>query len=159
MACEIALVIQAPFTLMNKIGLDNALEVVKEFCAEHTEFPIPESLKKAQATGKWEVSSIVQTVQDRVAVITIRRPKVLNALNLNVVADLEAALAAAGTDDSIFGSVITGFGVKAFVSGADIHMLASLNTPEEGYENARSFQVVFSKIQKLKKPVICALNG
>ena len=159
MACEIALVIQAPFTLMNKIGLDNALEVVKEFCAEHTEFPIPESLKKAQATGKWEVSSIVQTVQDRVAVITIRRPKVLNALNLNVVADLEAALAAAETDDLILGSVITGFGVKAFVSGADINMLASLNTPEEGYENARSFQVVFSRIQKLKKPVICALNG
>ncbi|MCH7762643.1 MAG: 3-hydroxyacyl-CoA dehydrogenase/enoyl-CoA hydratase family protein [Candidatus Marinimicrobia bacterium] len=159
MACEIALVMQAPFTLMNKIGLENAYQIVEDFCIEHTEFPIPESLKKAKAAGKWEISHIVKTVQDQVAVITIRRPKVLNALNLEVIADLETALVDAETDNSIFGSVITGFGVKAFVSGADIHMLSSLKTPEEGYENARSFQVVFSKIQKLKKPVICAMNG
>lgn len=159
MACEIALVVKAPFTLMNKIGLDNAYQIVENFCAEHKSFPIPESLKNAKVSGKWDISNIVKTVRDQVAIFTIRRPKVLNALNLEVIADLEAGLVEAENDDSILGSVITGFGVKAFVSGADIHMLASLKTPEDGYANARSFQVVFSRIQKLKKPVICAMNG
>jgi enoyl-CoA hydratase/3-hydroxyacyl-CoA dehydrogenase len=159
MACEIALVMKAPFDLMNKIGLDNVYQIVEDFCSEHSEFPIPESLKEAKAAGKWGISNIVKTVRDQVAICTIRRPKVLNALNLNVVADLEVALLEAETDDSILGSVITGFGVKAFVSGADINMLASLNTPEEAYENAHHFHKVFNSIQKLKKPVICAING
>ncbi len=159
MACEIALVVKAPFTLMNKIGLNNAYQIVKDFCAEHKSFPIPESLKNAKASGKWKTSHLVKSVKDHVALFTIRRPNVLNALNLDVIVDLEAGLVEAENDDSILGSVITGFGVKAFVSGADIHMLASLKTPEDGYDNARSFQVVFSRIQKLKKPVICAMNG
>ncbi|MFQ6677558.1 MAG: 3-hydroxyacyl-CoA dehydrogenase/enoyl-CoA hydratase family protein [Fidelibacterota bacterium] len=159
MACEIALVVKAPFTLMNTIGLDDAYEIVEKFCAEHKRFPIPESLINAKAEGKWKTSHLVKSVKDCVAIFTIRRPSVLNALNLDVIADLEAGLVETESDDSILGSVITGFGVKAFVSGADINMLASLKTPEEGYNNARSFQVVFSRIQKLKKPVICAMNG
>ena len=150
---------KAPFDLMNKIGLDNVYQIVEDFCSEHPEFPIPESLKEAKGAGKWEISNIVKTVSDQVAICTIRRPKVLNALNLNVIADLEVALLEAETDDSILGSVITGFGVKAFVSGADINMLASLKTPEEAYENAHHFHKVFNTIQKLKKPVICAING
>jgi len=159
MACEIALVMKAPFSLMNKTGLETAYQLVEDFCSEHTEFPIPESLKKAKAAGKWEISHITKAVKDQVAVYMIRRPKVLNALNLGVIADLETALVESEKDNSILGSVITGFGVKAFVSGADINMLSSLETPEEGYENARSFQVVFSNLQKMKKPIICAMNG
>lgn len=159
MACEVGLVMQAPFTLMNEIGLDSAYQIVEDFCIEHTEFPIPESLKKAKVAGKWEISHLVKTIKDQVAVFTIRRPIVLNALNLEVIADLETALVDAETNDFILGSVITGFGVKAFVSGADVNMLAALKTPEDGYANARSFQAVFSRIQNLKKPVICAMNG
>jgi len=159
MACEMALVVKAPFTLMNKIGLDNAYKIVEEFCNEHSGFQFPSSLKKAKKAGRWKLSHVIKTVKDGVAVFTIRRPNVLNALNLDVIADLEAGLIEGENDDSILGSVITGFGVKAFVSGADIHMLASLKTPEDGYNNARSFQVVFNRIQNMKKPIVCALNG
>ena len=159
MACEVALVMKAPFALMNKMGLDSACQIVEDFCVEHKEFPFSKSLKNARQKGKWDISNIVKTVQGGVAVFTIRRPKVLNALNLGVIAELETGLIDAENDDSILGSVITGFGVKAFVSGADINMLASLKTPEEGYENARSFQVVFSRIQNMKKPIVCAMNG
>jgi enoyl-CoA hydratase/3-hydroxyacyl-CoA dehydrogenase len=159
MACEVALVMKAPFALMNKMGLDSACQIVEDFCVEHKEFPFSESLNNARQKGKWDISNIVKTVQDGVAVFTIRRPKVLNALNLGVIAELETGLIDAENDNSILGSVITGFGVKAFVSGADINMLASLKTPEEGYENARSFQVVFSRIQNMKKPIVCAMNG
>ncbi len=159
MACEVALVMKAPFALMNKMGLDSACHIVEEFCEEHNEFQFPESLKNARQKRKWNISNIVKKVQDGVAVFTIRRPKVLNALNLDVISELETGLNEAENDDSIIGSVVTGFGVKAFVSGADINMLAGLKTPEEGYENARSFQVVFSRIQNMKKPVVCAMNG
>ena len=159
MACEVALVMKAPFALMNKMGLGSVCQIVEDFCGEHEEFPFPKSLSNAREKGTWDISNIVKTVRDGVAVFTIRRPKVLNALNLDVISELESGLLEAEDDDSILGSVITGFGVKAFVSGADINMLASLKTPEEGYENARSFQVVFSRIQKLQKPVVCAMNG
>ncbi len=159
MACEVALVMKAPFTLMNKTSLETACNIVNEFCEEHQDFPFPESLKNAKSAGSWDISNIVKTVQDGVAVFTIRRPKVLNALNLGVIEELETGLADIENDDSILGSVITGFGVKAFVSGADINMLAGLKTPEEGYENARNFQVVFSRIQNMEKPIVCAMNG
>ncbi|MBT4371675.1 MAG: 3-hydroxyacyl-CoA dehydrogenase/enoyl-CoA hydratase family protein [Candidatus Marinimicrobia bacterium] len=159
MACEVALVMKAPFTLMNKLGLDTASQIVKDFCEEHSGFSFPTSLQKFKDNGQWDISTIVKTVQDKVAIFTLRRPKVLNALNLNVIAELESGLLEVENNDSILGSVITGFGVKAFVSGADINMLAGLKTPKEGYENARSFQVVFSRIQQMNKPIICAMNG
>ncbi len=48
MATEISLVIAAPFTLMNKTGIDEAHSLVKDWCKEHTEFPFPKSLDKAK---------------------------------------------------------------------------------------------------------------
>ena len=92
MACEVALVMKAPFALMNKMGLDSVCQIVEDFCGEHKEFPFPKSLKNARQKGKWDISNIVKTVQDGVAVFTIRRPKVLNALNLGVIAELETGL-------------------------------------------------------------------
>ena len=65
----------------------------------------------------------------------------------------------AENDASIKGIVITGFGTKAFVSGADINMLAALKTPEEGYNNSHTFQQLINTIEKCNKPTVCALNG
>jgi enoyl-CoA hydratase/carnithine racemase len=92
-------------------------------------------------------------------VLTIRRPKVLNALNLEVLQELKEAIEKAENDKAIEAIVITGFGTKAFVSGADINMLAALKTPEEGYENSSTFQSLINTIEKCKKPTVCALNG
>lgn len=159
MATEIALVIAAPFTLMNKTGIDEAHALVKEWCAEHTEFPFPKSLDEAKNNGGWDISRIVAKKKDNIAVLTIRRPKVLNALNLAVLKELKEEIVKAENDPSTDGIVITGFGIKAFVSGADINMLASLKTPEEGYNNSHTFQELINAIEKCKKPTVCALNG
>jgi len=159
MATEISLVISAPFTLMNKVGIDEAHSLVKEWCAEHTEFPFPKSLDKAKAAGGWKVSRIIHKKNDNVSVLTIRRPKVLNALNLDVLKELNAEIEIAENDASVEGIVITGFGTKAFVSGADINMLAALKTPEEGYDNSHTFQQLINTIEKCKKPTVCAFNG
>ncbi|MCB0480046.1 MAG: 3-hydroxyacyl-CoA dehydrogenase/enoyl-CoA hydratase family protein [Flavobacteriales bacterium] len=159
MATEIALVIAAPFTLMNKIGIDEAHALVKEWCAEHTDFPFPKSLDKAKSDGGWKISRIIHKKRDNISVLTIRRPKVLNALNLGVLTELKAEIEIAENDASVDGIVITGFGTKAFVSGADINMLAALKTPEEGYNNSHTFQQLINTIEKCKKPTVCALNG
>jgi len=159
MATEISLVISAPFTLMNKVGIDEAHSLVKEWCEEHTEFPFPKSLDKAKAEGGWKISRIIHKKNDNISVLTIRRPKVLNALNLGVLTELKAEIEIAENDANVEGIVITGFGTKAFVSGADINMLAALKTPEEGFDNSHTFQGLINTIENCKKPTVCAFNG
>jgi len=159
MAAEIALVVASPFTLMNKIGIDESHTLVKDWCKEHTEFPFPKSLDKAKAEGGWKVSRIVAKTHNNIAVLTIRRPQVLNALNLSVLTNLKDEIIKAENDSNIAAIVITGFGTKAFVSGADINMLAALKTPEEGYDNSHTFQQLINTIEDCKKPTVCALNG
>lgn len=159
MVCEISLVLKAPFQYMNSIGIDIAYDLVKTFCKNHPSFPFPKILEKAKAEGGWKLKDIVTEKRNNSLLITIRRPKVLNALNLEVLKQIQAALEEVKNDASVNSAVITGFGTKAFVSGADLNMLAALKTPEEGYENSRTFQSVLDYIENYSKPVVCAMNG
>jgi enoyl-CoA hydratase len=93
-----------------------------------------------------------------VAVVTINRPKVLNALNSQTISELEAAMLAFKADDHVRAIVLTGAGDKSFVAGADINELAVLS-PAEGQQHGRRGQAVFDLIEHLGKPVIAALNG
>ena len=93
-----------------------------------------------------------------VAVVTINRPKVLNALNSQTINELQRAIEELGRDDSVRAIVLTGAGEKAFVAGADINELAALS-PVQGKEHGRSGQAVFDRIENLGKPVIAAING
>ncbi len=159
MACEMSLVIKPPFAFMNDLGIDKVYDLVKSFCASHTSFPFPKVLETAKAEGGWLLKDIVAAKQDDVLLITIRRPKVLNALNLEVLGQIKNELEQVKDDNSIKAAVITGFGTKAFVSGADLNMLAALKTPEEGYNNSHTFQAVLDYIENYSKPVVCAMNG
>jgi enoyl-CoA hydratase/3-hydroxyacyl-CoA dehydrogenase len=159
MACEMSLVIRPPFSFMNKMGINNAYDLVKNFCSTHPSFPFPKVLEKAKTDGGWKLKDIVATKCDDVLVITIRRPKVLNALNLEVLGQIKNEMENVKNDNSVKAIVITGFGTKAFVSGADLNMLASLKTPEEGYNNSRTFQSVLNYVESYSKPVVCAMNG
>lgn len=93
-----------------------------------------------------------------VAILTLNRPKVLNALNAALLRDLESALDALAADAEVRAIVLTGAGDKSFVAGADINELAVL-TPAEGKEHARAGQRVFDRVEQLGKPVIAAING
>ena len=159
MATEIGLVISPPFSLMNKIGIEKAYNLVEKFCGEHTDFPFPKSLEKAKINGGWKISRIVRNTVEDVAVLTIRRPKVLNALNLDVLSELKEEILEVNSDPNIKGIVITGFGTKAFVSGADLNMLSSVKTKIEGYETSHTFQGFLNDIEQSEKPIVCALNG
>jgi enoyl-CoA hydratase len=93
-----------------------------------------------------------------VAVVTINRPAVLNALNHATLVELDACLTELGGDDTVRALVLTGAGEKAFVAGADINELATLS-PAEGREYAIRGQRVFGALERLGKPVIAAING
>ena len=99
------------------------------------------------------------TEQDgAVLVITVNRPKVLNALNAGTIEELGAAFADAAARDDVRVVVLTGAGEKSFVAGADINEL-SVQTPVGGREHARKGQALFDRIETLGKPVIAAVNG
>ena len=93
-----------------------------------------------------------------VLLVTLNRPKVLNALNSQTLRELSQAMDAAKADAEVRVVILTGAGDKSFVAGADINELAVM-TPVGGREHARIGQRVFDQIERLGKPVIAAVNG
>ena len=96
--------------------------------------------------------------RDGVLIITVDRPKVLNALNAQTVEEIGRAFAEARDDDSVRVVILTGAGDKAFVAGADINELSQM-TPITGKETAERGQRTFLSIERFPKPVIAAVNG
>jgi len=93
-----------------------------------------------------------------VAVLTVNRPKVLNALNAPTLDELRRAVLDMKRDDAVRVVVLTGAGEKSFIAGADINELA-VQTPVSGREHALLGQHVFDLFENLGKPVIAAING
>ena len=92
------------------------------------------------------------------AVATIHRPEALNALNSEVLSDLDELVQTVSADADIRALVITGSGEKAFVAGADIGEMSTL-TPEEGEAFGKHGNDVFRKLETLPIPTIAAVNG
>jgi enoyl-CoA hydratase len=95
---------------------------------------------------------------DGIAVVTINRPAVLNALNAATLAELGAVMRELGADAEIRAIVLTGAGEKAFAAGADIKELSTL-APDAAKAHARAGQDVLDTIGRLGKPVVAAVNG
>ena len=95
--------------------------------------------------------------EEHVATLTINRPKALNALNSEVLAELDAAIDALDLSE-VRCLIITGAGEKSFVAGADIGEMSSLSKAE-GEAFGRKGNDVFRKIETLPVPVIAAVNG
>lgn len=160
MAVEIALVLDPPFKAMNECGTKRALELVREVAERFPGFPVARSLvEKGELNAPWEIPYVVREDRDDVAVLTIRRPRVLNALNAEVFAQLERLAGEVEADPGVKACVITGHGTKAFVSGADVGFLAGIQTPEQGIQTSLDSQKPLDRIAALEKPVVCAMNG
>jgi enoyl-CoA hydratase len=101
---------------------------------------------------------VILTVEEKILYITINRPKKLNALNDEVLDEIEKAVEELNSNENIRGAIITGQGEKAFVAGADIGTF--LEAPKEsGKFLAKKGQDVFLKIEQSKKPIMAAVNG
>ncbi len=93
-----------------------------------------------------------------VAIVTVNRPAVLNALNVATIGELDAVVGELGADDGVRAVVVTGAGTKAFVAGADITELATLG-PDAARRYALAGQRVFTRLERMGKPVVAAING
>lgn len=102
--------------------------------------------------------NLVLEIEDGIAKLTVNRPQSLNALNLELLSELDAALCQLEQDTDVKVVVITGAGEKAFVAGADIKEMADMD-PLQGHRFALSGQRVLLALQKMTKPVIAAVNG
>ena len=94
-----------------------------------------------------------------VMVLTVNRPKSLNALNREVLHELRLELERADQDQAVKVVMITGKGEKAFAAGADISEFVDLQSSEAGRQYALDGKETFDRIEKLSKPVIAAVNG
>ena len=99
------------------------------------------------------MSTVLYEVKGNIAILTISREKALNALNSEVLNDLDAV-----DVNAVRALIITGAGKKSFVAGADIGEMSTL-TPEEGEAFGKKGNDVFRKIETFPIPVIAAVNG
>ena len=105
-----------------------------------------------------ELKNIILEKEEHLAIITINRPKALNALNSETLKDLDVVLENLENDSNIYCVILTGSGEKAFVAGADIAEMKDLSE-EEGKEFGLLGNKIFRRLEKLDKPVIAAISG
>lgn len=105
-----------------------------------------------------EYESIIYDKKDRVATITLNRPKALNALSVALLTEVRDALQDAEGDENINVIVLTGSGDKAFSAGADIPEIQKLS-PIEARNYSLSLQEITRYMERIKKPIIAKING
>ncbi len=160
MALDVGLVMTPPFGMMNQMGVKKALELVEAYAKENSGLKVADILKKQGASNKpWKIPTVFREDKGDIAIVKIRRPRVLNALNEDVIDQLNEVFLGIQRDSKIQGAVLTGFGTRAFVSGADIGMLAARKTPQEAEALSLKIMEVLTLIENLGKPVVCAMNG
>lgn len=103
-------------------------------------------------------TTLLTQLDQHIFTITINRPDKLNALNRDVMNDLDKVIDEAENNPDIKAVIITGAGQKGFVAGADIGEFVGLSNAE-GKALAKRGQDIFFKIENCSKPIVAAVNG
>ncbi len=103
-------------------------------------------------------SNILVDYQEQIALVTINRPKALNALNTLTLQELSQVVEDLANNSSVRVVILTGSGEKAFVAGADIAEM-NTKTPLEARAFSQLGQKLMNQIESLPQPVIAAING
>jgi enoyl-CoA hydratase len=103
-------------------------------------------------------ATLLSSLEKGILVVTINRPDKLNALNQQVMSDLNSLMDDVDDNEIIQSVIITGSGEKAFVAGADISEFAGASA-EEGKALAKKGQDIFFRIERSTKPIVAAVNG
>ncbi|MEK7447910.1 MAG: enoyl-CoA hydratase/isomerase family protein, partial [Planctomycetota bacterium] len=150
-----------PFELMNKIGIEKSLNLVKIISQKYG-LKIPRILEEQrQKKSPWQFKRVELSIKDAIATITINRPEALNALNEEVVRQLAETFTQAEQDKNVQAIVLTGKG-KAFVAGADIGFFVK-NIENKSIDKIVEFtkagQELLLRIDQSPKLVIAVIDG
>ncbi len=105
-----------------------------------------------------EFKNLKIEIEDRIALLTLNHPEVLNALNQSTMEELEEVFHKRLAQDDVGAVIVTGAGDKAFAAGADIKELAALD-PLEARVTSRQGHRILEVIEGFSRPVIAAING
>ncbi|MBC2722275.1 enoyl-CoA hydratase-related protein [Desulfosporosinus sp.] len=101
--------------------------------------------------------TVIVEIEDGIAIVTLNRPEILNALNSQVFLELAEVTSTLENDDSVRAVIITG-GEKVFAAGADVKQLATLSAVDVA-TSIRPSRKAFHLLENMKKPVIAAIAG
>ncbi|MGB0456293.1 MAG: enoyl-CoA hydratase/isomerase family protein [Flavobacteriaceae bacterium] len=104
-------------------------------------------------------NTLLVHLENDISIITIDRPKKLNALNKETISELHHAIKEADANKNVRAIILTGNGEKAFVAGADISEFADFDVQQAAQLSREGQMLLFDFIENLSTPVIAAVNG
>jgi enoyl-CoA hydratase/3-hydroxyacyl-CoA dehydrogenase len=137
------------------LGADRLREICTRYAERFEGFPVPPSIAERKL-AKFHRNIRVE-IEDGIAVVTVVRPEVKNALNDQTMEELESAFHVLDADDAVKGVILTSF--DGALAGADIMELAALETAKEAEDKCVRGHAVLDRIASLSKPVVAAVDG
>ncbi|MCK4415535.1 MAG: enoyl-CoA hydratase/isomerase family protein [Thermoplasmatales archaeon] len=153
---------RGPFEMMNKYGIERSYDIVKRFIGRHPKLKMPSLLEQHYKNKElWSFSYVDLEIKDSIARILFNRPEAMNAINEEVIRQLDEQFTAANSNPDVKAVVLEGTG-KAFVAGADIlYFIKKIeqNKIDDIYKFTKYGHSVLNKIDTSEKPVIAKLDG
>ncbi len=146
---------QGLLDLAEELGMDRVHRLCTAYAAAHPGFHVTASVEKKRMPAFHRNLEVDRA--EGVAVVTVKRPEVLNALNRRTLAEILEVMEKLDADESVEGVILTGY--NGALAGADIMELAALKTPEAARNLARAGHRVLTRIEAMRKPVVAALDG
>jgi enoyl-CoA hydratase/3-hydroxyacyl-CoA dehydrogenase len=151
-----------PFEMMNKHGIERSYEIVHRFVKRYPLLQIPNIVKQQyEKRERWSFNYVELEIKDHIARIVINRPEALNAINEDVMQQLDKQFTVADDDPKVNAIVLEGAGA-AFIAGADIqYFIKKIKEKkiDDIYRFTRYGHEVLNKIDASKKIVIAKLDG
>ena len=105
-----------------------------------------------------EFKNLTYEVREKIGILTVNRPKLLNALNRETITEMRALLMKIKEENSVRVLIVTGSGEKAFIAGADITEIETMGL-SDSFEFSRFGQALTLELETLGIPTIAAVNG
>ena len=158
LGCRLALGFKSgPLELMRTLGEQTAGRALMRLRDERAGMPMPE--RSFDAYQGFLRHILVDDI-DGVKIITLRRPEAMNALHDGMNDEILAVIRSFENDPKVAGFVLTGYGTRAFCAGADIgRFVDMLDDAAASEQYARDCSRLLVHLDRMKKPVVAALNG
>ena len=153
---------KGPFEMMNRYVIEHSYEIVKKFIDKYPKLEMPNLLKQHYENKEpWSFSYVDLEIKNNIARILINRPETMNAINEEVISQLDKQFTAANNNPDVKAVILEGAG-KTFVAGADIQYFIKKieqNKVDDICKFTRYGHSVLNKIDASEKPVIAKLDG